>query len=63
METRGTSASRKHHLTAVLLLGEHHIDVVVAKTGWRLLAGVTTHLVSNLVRVYHYISLMLVIFN
>lgn len=43
MQTRGTSASRKHHLTAVLLLGEHHIDVVVAKTGWRLLAGVTTH--------------------
>ena len=47
MQTRGTSASRKHHLTAVLLLGEHHIDVVVAKTGWRLLAGVTTHLVRG----------------
>jgi len=27
----------------MLLLGEHHIDVVVAKTRWRLLARVTTN--------------------
>lgn len=42
VKARWTSG-REHNLATVLLLGEHHIDVVVAKTRWRLLAGVTTN--------------------
>jgi len=42
VKARGTS-SREHNLASMLLLGEHHIDVVVAKTRWRLLARVTTN--------------------
>ena len=43
VKTRRTS-SREHDLATMLLLGEHHIDVVVAETRWRLLAGMTTNL-------------------
>lgn len=43
MKARRTS-SREHDLATMLLLGEHHIDVVMAETRWRLLAGVTTDL-------------------
>jgi len=42
VKARGTS-SREHNLATMLLLGEHHVDVVVAKTRWRLLACVTTN--------------------
>jgi len=42
VKTRRTS-SREHDLATMLLLGEHHIDVVVAETRWRLLAGMTTN--------------------
>ena len=38
------ASRREHHLAAVLLLGEHYIDVIVAKTRWRLLTGMTTNL-------------------
>jgi len=37
------TSSREHDLATMLLLGEHHIDVVVAETRWRLLAGMTTN--------------------
>ena len=43
MKTSGTS-SREHDLATMLLLGEHHVDVVVAKTWWRLLACMATNL-------------------
>ena len=49
VKARGTS-SREHNLATMLLLGEHHVDVIVAKTRWRLLACVTTNLVIAVIQ-------------
>ena len=44
MKARRRTSGREHNLLTMLLLGKHHIDVIVAKTRWRLLTGMTTNL-------------------